>query len=110
MADSDKTARVLDLLKGMDKPMFQSKKYTALLLFSTGWKILLAYGIYAGMSDTILLGMIGGATTVESLGNSLQAWHDKHKNRDRVNAMNGSVSAAVAALSQDEPADQSSVE
>lgn len=93
----NKTIAVMKALESVDKPMLQSKKFTGFLLIEISWKALIAYAIYTGMSDAVLLSMIAAAGTTETAFMGAQAWHDKHVKGAKMQAMNGSTHEAVVA-------------
>ena len=98
----DKALAVMDALQKIDAPMMQSKKFTGFLIIELSWKALIGYGIYAGMSDAVLLAMVAAAGTTETAFMGAQAWHDKHVKTAKATAMNGSVTKALDAMPESE--------
>jgi len=48
----------------------------------------------------VLLAMVAAAGASETAFLGAQAWHDKHKNSDKMRAMNGSAVEAAGELAQ----------
>ena len=86
---------VMDVLQSIDKPMLQSKKFAAFMIIQMSWTALIAYAIYASMSDSVQLSMVAALGTAQNMFLSTQAYHDRHVKPAKLNAMNGSVSAAI---------------
>jgi hypothetical protein len=101
MADGKKHEAVVAALKSLDKPMLKSKKFSGFLLIEATWKVLLAYGIYTGLDSSVLLAMVAAAGASETAFLGAQAWHDKHKNSDKLKAMNGSTVEAAGELAKE---------
>lgn len=85
---------------------FGSKKFVQFMVVEVSWKIILAYSIYWGVSDSVLLAMVAAAGTAETAGHGMQAWHDKHVNTAKAMTLNGLPTSTVA-QEEEKPLDQS---
>lgn len=92
----DNMKDILSLLSSVDKPMFQSKKFTGFLLIQITWKALIAYGLYIGLDTSVLMSMVGAAAATETAFMGAQAWHDTSVKTAKMSALNGSVMSSLS--------------